>query len=284
MESWLPTPGGLEGAFRSFGELWGVRHGAIDTASLFFLGLIRWAAIVQFCPFLGGKLVPGPVKIGLAMVMAWFTTPWLSQQVDVPLGLSVMGWWLAAIHELWVGLLIGLGSSLVFFAANMGGQFLDNVRGTTMANILVPQLQIQTSLLGDFYFQLFVALYVLVGGHLWFLSAVVDSYRLFPPTGIFPDTVVVNEAFIKMTTGMFGIMIKTVAPAILVLIMLDVILGVANRMAPQMDVFFMGMALKPAVGLLVVALSLYGLLGIMPETWQGFHAWMNGWLQGAARH
>lgn len=283
MTPWLPEPSALEGAFRPFAELWGVRHGAMDAASLFFLGLIRWAAIVQFCPFLGGRLVPGPVKIGLSMVMAWFTTPWLSQQLAVPLDLTYLAWWLAAFHEIWVGLLIGLGSSLIFFAANMGGQFLDSVRGTTSANILVPQLQIQTSLLGDFYLQLFVVLYLLVGGHIWFLSAVIDSYRLFPPTGLFPQAAVVNDAFIKMTGAMFGIMIKTVAPALLVLILLDVVLGVANRMAPQMDVFFMGMALKPTVGLLIIALSIYALLEITPEFWRSFHEWMGGWLYGAAR-
>ncbi|MEW6363718.1 MAG: flagellar biosynthetic protein FliR [Acidobacteriota bacterium] len=281
MSSWLPDSGSLDGAFRTFAPLWGVRHGALDTAVLLFLALIRWTAIVQFCPFLGGKLVPGPVKMGLAMVMAWFTTPWLSHQLAVPLGLNAIGWWIAAFHEITIGLLIGFGSSLVFFAANMGGQFLDSVRGTTMANLLVPQLQIQTSLLGDFYFQLFVVLYVLVGGHLWFLSAVIDSYQLFPPIGLFPKTAVLNDAFIRMTGSMFGIMLKVVAPAILVLILADVILGVANRMAPQMDVFFMGMALKPIVGLLVVALSIYAMLQITPDLWRQFHVWMNEWLREA---
>lgn len=283
MDSFLPSPSALEAAFRPFGELWGVRHGAMDTASLFFLGLLRWVAIVQFSPFLGGRLVPAPVKLGLAMIMAWFTTPWLSQQLAVPLGLTGMRWWIAATHELYIGVLLGLASSLVFFAASMGGQFLDTVRGTTMANLLVPQLQIQTSLLGDFYLQLFVVLYLLVGGHIWFLSAVLDSYRLFPPTGLFPRPAIVNEAFVQMTAAMFGIMIKTVAPAILVLILADVVLGVANRMAPQMDVFFMGMALKPIVGLLIVALSIYGLLGITPGIWQHFHGWMNEWLKGAVQ-
>jgi len=277
----LPDPHSLQAAFRPFGDLWGVQHSAMDTATLFFLGLLRWGAIVQYCPFLGGRVVPGPVKIGLSMVFAWFTTPWLSQQLAVPLALTPIGWWVAAIHEIWVGLLIGFGSSLVFFAANMAGQFLDNARGTTQANILVPQMQIQTSLLGDFYFQLFIVLYLLTGAHRWFLSAVIDSYRLFPPTGLFPNVAVVSEAFIQMTVGMFGIMLKVVAPAILVLILADLVFGVANRMAPQLDVFFLSMALKPALGLFIVALSLYGMLEITPSIWRNFHQWLGMWLNGA---
>jgi len=274
----LPDASRLESAFASVRDEWGVRHGAMDTAALFFLILLRWAAITQLCPFLGGRLVPGPVKIGLAMLMAWFSTPWLSHQLPVPLNMGPLRWWFAAIHEIGLGLLIGFGSSLVFLAASMGGEFLDTARGTLTANILVPQLQIQTSLLGDLYFQLFIVLYLLGGGHIFFLSAVLDSFQLFPPTGAFPAAALVNVSFLKMAVTMFGIMVKVVAPAILVLVMVDVVLGVANRMAPQLDVFFIGLGLKPLVGLIVVILSLHALLGAAPEIFQAFHVWVLSWL------
>jgi flagellar biosynthetic protein FliR len=277
----VPEPGRLEGMFAPFRELWGVRHGAMDMAILFGLLLLRWVAIVQLCPFFGGRLVPAPVKIGLAMLMAWFSAPWLSQQSPVPLAMGPLRFSLAAVHELAIGLLIGFASSLVFLAATMGGEFLDSTRGTTAANILVPQLQIQTSLLGDFFFQLFVVLYLLWGGHRFFFSAVMDSYVLFPPTGGMPAAAIVHESFLRMAVMMFGIMIKVVAPAILVLLVVEVILGVANRMAPQLDVFFMGLATKPAIGLLVVALSLYGLLGAAPEIFRTFQDWMASWLAPA---
>jgi type III secretory pathway component EscT len=280
---WLPQPSQLERAFAPFADVWGVRHGGMDAATLFFLVLLRWVGIVQLCPFLGGRLVPGPVKMGLAMLMAWFSTPWLSHQLPVPLSMSAARFWTSMFHELAIGLLIGFGSSLVFLAAQMGGEFLDGARGTTSANMLVPQLQVQASLLGDFYFQLFIVLYVLAGGHRWFFQAALDSYRVFPPTGTMPGAEIVNESFIHMGVLIFGIMIKVVAPAILVIILVDVVLGVANRMAPQMDVFFLGLALKPALGLLIVAVSLYGLLGVTPDVFRSFHAWMGSWLNPPAR-
>jgi flagellar biosynthesis protein FliR len=275
----LPEPGRLEAAFASVREVWGVRHSAMDAGALFFLVLLRLVAIAQLCPFLGGRLVPGTVKMGFAMVLAWFVTPWLSEYYDVPLRMNASRFFLAGLHELAMGLLIGFGSSLVFFAASMGGEFLDTVRGTLTANLLVPQLQVQTTLLGDFYFQLFVVLYLLGGGHLFFLSAVMDSLQLFPPTGALPAAAAVNASFLQMTVGLFGIMVKVVAPAILVLLMVDVVLGVANRMAPQLDVFFVGLGLKPALGLLVVALSLHALLGAAPEVFREFQTWLASWLR-----
>ena len=275
----LPAPDQLEAFFAPLREPWGVRHGAMDAASLLLLALLRWVAIVQVSPFLGGRLVPGSVKIGLALVFAWFTVPSLSQQLPVPLAMGPLRFWLSALHEVAMGLLLGFGSSLVFFAAGMGGQFLDSARGTLTATVLVPQLQVQSSLLGDLYFQLFVVLYVLAGGHLFFLSAVVDSYRLFPPGGALPAAVLVHASFLKMALAMFVLMVKVVAPALVVLLLADIVLGVANRVASQMDVFFLGLALKPAVGLLVVALSFYALAGVSREAFVGFHAWLLSWLR-----
>lgn len=261
-------------------EGWGVRHGAADAAGLFSLLLLRWVAVVLLCPFLGGRLVPGPVKIGLAMVMAWFSAPWLSGQLPVPLGLRPLGWWTAALHELAIGLLIGLGSSLVFFAATMAGDFVDSARGALTANLLVPQLQVQASPLGDLYFQLFVVLYLLAGGHLFFLSAVLDSYRVFPPTGAMPGAALVHGSFLAMTATCLGVMLKVAAPAVVVLLFADVVLGLANRVAPQMEVFFLGLGLKPAAGILVVALSLYAVPGPTREAFAAFHAWLSSWLHG----
>src|SRR4030042_1924624 len=148
----LPAPDQLEVFFASLREPWGVRHGAMDAASLLLLALLRWVAIVQVSPFLGGRLVPGSVKIGLALVFAWFTVPSLSQVLPVPLAMGPLSFWLTALHEVAMGLLLGFGSSLVYFAAGMGGQFLDSARGTLTATVLVPQLQVQSSLLAGPYF------------------------------------------------------------------------------------------------------------------------------------
>jgi type III secretory pathway component EscT len=275
----LPAPDQLEAFFAPLREAWGVRHGAMDAATLLLLAVLRWVAIVQVCPFLGGRLVPGTVKIGLALVFGWFTVPALSRALPVPLAMSPLRFSLSALHEVAMGLLLGFGASLVFFAAGMGGQFLDSARGTLTATVLVPQLQVQTSPLGDLYLQLFVVLYLLGGGHLFFLSAVMDSYRLFPPGGAMPAAALLHASFLKLAVAMFVLMVKVVAPAVVVVLLADVVLGVANRVASQMDVFFLGLAVKPALGLLVAALSLYALAGLSREAFVGFHGWLSSWLQ-----
>jgi len=81
-----------------------------------------------------------------------------------------------------------------------------------------------------------------------------------------------------MTLAMFVLMVKVVAPALVVLLLADIVLGVANRVASQMDVFFLGLALKPAVGLLVVRSPSTPWPGL-PRGLRGLPRWLLSWLR-----
>ncbi|HVS01993.1 MAG TPA: type III secretion system export apparatus subunit SctT [Thermoanaerobaculia bacterium] len=275
----LAPAAGLLGAtvgelWRPFGDALGVRHDFDDALLLFTLGFARWAPVFGMTPFIGGRLVPNPIRVGLAVFMALWVLPWVSAQAPLPLGITSVGWWALLLKEVLIGFLLAFGAGLVFWAAEMGGRFIDNVRGTTTANLLIPQVSTQSSLLGDFYYQLFVVLYVLAGGHLWFLSAVFQSYEILPPTTAALALATAAESFIAATGGLFVVALKIMAPALVVLMLMDLMLGVANRMAPQLDVFFISLSLKSAVGSLVVALSLYYLLGMAPDFFRDQHRWL----------
>ncbi len=239
-----------------FGEL-GIRHDPVGALQLFLLGMARWAPVFALTPFLGGKLVPNPIKLALAVSTALWLLPGMSAVAPVPLRISEVTWWALLIKEVVIGFTLAFGASLVFWAAEMGGRFLDNVRGTTTANLLLPQVQVQSSLLGGFYFQLFVVLFLVSGGHLWFLGAVFDSYRVFPPLDFAWAAGPIGVGFAEGVGSLFSMMLRIIAPALVVIILLDLMLGVANRMAPQLDVFFISLSLKSTLAALMVGLSLY---------------------------
>lgn len=264
----------LDGFLAPFTAGLELRHSGLEALQLFALGFARWAPVFAFTPFLGGKLVPNPIRVGLALLFALVVLPWQSQLAPAPLALSTLVWWALLLRELLVGFIIAFAGSLVFWAADMAGQFLDNVRGTTTANLLVPQLQTQSSLLGSFYVQLFVVLYVAAGGHRLFLDAAFSTFELVPPTELGLSIVGTVDGMIFGTGRLFAIALQIVAPAVVVLMLLDVILGVANRMAPQLDVFFISLSLKASVGALVAGLALWSLTAYAPELFREQHQWL----------
>ena len=258
----------------------GVRHPPLDCLQLFTIGLARWVPIFALTPFLGGRLVPAPVKMALSVLLAAWVLPQLSSQAPVPLEMSTLAWWTMLLQEVFVGFVLATGAGLLFWTAEMGGKFLDNVRGTTTANLLIPQVSVQSSLLGDFYFQLFIVLYLFAGGHLWFLGAVFESYELYPPLIPGMNLEPVAQGFIVGTAHTLVLAVKLIAPALVVLMLMDVMLGVANRMAPQLDVFFISLSLKSSVGALIVALSIYFVFFQRGEWFADHHLWLESTVSG----
>jgi flagellar biosynthetic protein FliR len=269
----LPV-GGLQALVGPLFAALGVRHGAADGVQLLTLALARWLPLLALCPFLGGRLVPVPVRMGLGLLLALFVLPRLSTDAPLPLAYSSLVWWSLLLREAFLGILLGLASGLVFWAADIAGRFIDTARGTTTANALIPQMQVQTSLLGDFYFQLFLVIFLVAGGGRLFLATVFESYLVIPATTPGLALGDLAPSFIAATGRCFVIALKLMAPPLAVLIMLDLVLGVANRMAPQLDVFFLSMSLKSAVGALVAGLSLYYLLAIAPGIFRAEQRWI----------
>ena len=274
--------GTLDIFFRPLADALGLRHAAVDSALLLTLALARWLPVVAIAPFLGGRSVPAAIKMGLGLLLAVWMLPWLSSQAPVPLAMSSLAWWALLAREIVVGLILGLGAGLIFWAAEMGGLFIDSVRGGTISNVLIPQIQIQSSMLGNFYYQLYVVLFVLAGGHRWFLSAVFDSYTAVPPFVPGLSLAATARGFIDATGATFTIALKLIAPALVVVMLLDLVLGVANRMAPQLNVFFLGLPLKSMLAFLAIGLSLYYVLSVALADFGEHREWLRQTVDGLA--
>jgi len=269
----------LDALFQPIAHWLGLRHPPDESAQLFALALCRWLPVVAITPFLGGRTVPAPIKIGLSMLFAVWMLPWMSAHAPSPLAGSEFEWWAIYLREISVGVILGIAAGLLFWAAEMGGLFLDSVRGTTIANMFIPQTQLQSSILGGFYFQLFIVLYVVAGGHRLFLSAVIDSYTSIPP---FDNRLVLFDnatSFIERTSEAFVIAIKLIGPALVVVILLDLTLAVAARMAPQLNVFFLSLSLKSVLAALVVGLSLFYVLGMSEELFRDHQRFVQATIQ-----
>ena len=59
-----------------------------------------------------------------------------------------------------------------------------------------------------------------------------------------------------MTAAVFTIGLQLAAPALIALLLTDLFFGIINRVAPQVNVFFLSMPVKMLVGILVVLIAL----------------------------
>lgn len=246
---WL-AEGGLEGLVWTFGAI-GARVGAA----------------VWIAPFMGGRLVPAPVKAALTALLALLLVPHVAPTLG-PLT-AAPSWIRAAVlgKEALVGAALGFVVALAFWAAQSAGQLVDMVRGAGMSEAALPQSRSErTSPVGSLLFQLTVVLFFMVGGHHLFLTALAGSYDAVPVMYVPSASGLGGFALLccRLTADVILLALSLAAPVVAAVALADLILGLINRFTPQVNVFFLAMPAKALLGIGVLVLSVGLLLGALP--------------------
>ena len=225
---------------------------------LFILTLLRIGPIIGLAPFLGGKVTPVSTRIGFAVILAFVFLPMVITYAghEAVINLS----WkfsILAVKELFLGFVLGFLISIPFFIAQSSGILIDSMRGSSSMQAQDPMLQNQSSSIGNLFNYILIALFFQLDGPFLFFDAFLKSYELIPPDSF------INPKFFALQMPLWSVAttilnhilalaIQLAAPAIIAVLMTETFLGIANRLAPQVQISFLGMALKSFIGLLVL--------------------------------
>jgi flagellar biosynthetic protein FliR len=225
------------------------------------LSFARLVAFFSIIPFFGGAAVPARVKVATAMSLVVILYPSISASVpeNQALGFGALGFIALLIKEVLVGFTLGFIASLVFEAVQVAGRIVDFQRGSTMGELYAPQVQSRVSELGQFKLQLAIVLFIAVGAHRLFIKSLLESYEFIPALtfpNFTPGWSPAAELIVKMTAAVFTIGLQLAAPALIALLLTDLFFGIINRVAPQVNVFFLSMPVKMLVGIIVVLIAL----------------------------
>ncbi|HEV8052478.1 MAG TPA: flagellar biosynthetic protein FliR [Parachlamydiaceae bacterium] len=224
--------------------------------SLLFLFLARMLPIIALSPFFGARVLPHPVKMTLAISMFVIFLPQLLTVTTTQIGFSPYTV-LLLTKELFVGMLLGLVISMPFSIAQNVGIIIDHQRGGASLMVNDPTIQNQSSPLGTLFNMVLIFLFYMIDGPFIFLNAIITSYDMVPPDQfINPRFFEKTSTFWPVLLGLFNkamvLSMQLASPALLAILMTDVFLGVANRLAPQVQITFLGMPLKSLLALTVV--------------------------------
>ncbi len=222
----------------------------------------RILPVILLTPFLGGEAVPSEVKLGLGVMIGMVLYPAIiSVSANIPISpvllIALM------LKELFIGLSMAFVVNIVFEAANVGGSLIDTMSGITQAQLMVPQLQQNVSLFANLKIQLVTVIFVTLSGHHVVIGAfgeslemvALDQYPRFSH-GFWPFFELILRVFGDLTR----IALALASPVLLATFLTDLALGMINRVAPQVQVFFVAMQIKPAVTGIVMISALHLIL------------------------
>jgi len=227
--------------------------------SFLFLGLGRLLPIIALSPFLGARVLPHPVKMVFAFMLFVIFLPAMAKNLH---SIPMFTPWLILlmVKEVFIGFSIGLIISVPFIIVQNVGMLIDHQRGGASLLVNDPTIQNQSSPIGTLYNMILIVLFFAVDGPFYLFNAIIESYDIIPPDALFNAAFFAKDTpFWKIQIELFNkLMVITVqlgAPALIVILMTDMFLGIANRLAPQVQITFLGLPLKSLLALLVISLG-----------------------------
>lgn len=221
--------------------------------SLFFLTLARVLPIIALAPFFGSKNVPMAIRMmfGVSLVAIFLPQNLMLAKGELPFDMVFVGF---LIKEILIGVILGFLSSIPFYIAQMAGGLIDHQRGSAALQVTDPTTQSQTGPIGLLYNYVLIALFFSLNGPFLFLDGLATSYQLIPVDGVIsPLLFSLKTPFAKMIINLFStvmnLSIQLSAPALIGILLTDMFLGIANRLAPQVQIVFLGISLKSWVGI-----------------------------------
>ncbi|HEX8704835.1 MAG TPA: flagellar biosynthetic protein FliR [Myxococcaceae bacterium] len=231
---------------------------------IFTVGLLmcRVMPVLIFSPFLGGEVVPTEVKMGIGITLSIVMFPVVADRMGA-LPTTALPFIALLLKEIFIGVSLAFIVNLIFEAARVAGTLTDTMAGSNNAQLYVPQIGQQVSLFSSLKVQLAVVLFLTLDGHHIVIEALADSLVAIPLDG-FPRFSQGAWPFFDLTIRVFAdllaISLALAAPTMLATFLTDLALGAINRVAPQIQVFFISMAIKPLVSVLIASLALYLLM------------------------
>ncbi|PVX30296.1 flagellar biosynthetic protein FliR [Sphingomonas pokkalii] len=213
----------------------------------FFIVFARVGAVLMLLPVFGEDAIPGRIRLFIAFAMsaAMYGLIGAPARTAVEAGAILPA---VLVTELITGLAMGMIVKILFFAISMAGSLMSMQIGLSAAVMFDPAQSSQAPILSKLVG--LVAALACMGmqvHHLW-LGAIVHSYQSFPIGGM-PPMHDFAELAIQAISRSMTLGISLAAPFLVYGIIFNVALGLAARVAPAIQVFFISQPLNLLLGL-----------------------------------
>lgn len=250
-----------------------------DLLAVWLWPFLRISALVAVAPVFGNQSIPMRVRLGIAWVLTLVIAPTLPQS-EVP-GLFVESWFLIALQQIGIGIVLGFALRLAFAALEVGGEVIAHLMGLGFASLVDPQNGLNVPVLSRFYVLLATQVFLGLNGHLALIEVLADSFTVLSigvegigRTGLW--TLVGDAGWILAAAVVIAL------PAAAALITVNLAFGVMTRAAPQLNIFAVGFPVTLIFGFFVLLLTLPGMLSHVEELFDQAFAFAQSVINGGA--
>ena len=227
----------------------------------FLLILVRVSCFVYVAPFFSMKNTPANVRVAISFFTSLLLYQALTPAEAVTYS-SLAGYTVIVLKEALVGLLIGLAANICTSIVNFAGSIADMETGLSMVTLMDPTSRESTSITGALYQYVLMLMMIATGMYRYLFGALADTFILIPVNGAVLRADSLVDSMLEFLSDYVIIGFRIVLPIFCSMLLLNAVLGVLAKVAPQMNMFAVGIQLKVLVGLSVLFLTAGMLPGI----------------------
>lgn len=218
----------------------------------FLFATIRCGAWMAIAPPFQG-FVPARVRAGLSFGLGLALAPRLAQEATLPVG-DTMALVTGAFYQAAIGLALGLLVYIIFQALAAAGGMIDAFGALTSAMLFDPLSKTTTGPMSRMYQMLGILTLFAINGHLLLLAGLFRSFDAAPIDGLRIDRL--GVLLTKDVLQFLLAALQIAAPVLAALFIAEVLLGLATRAAPKLNIMIVGFGVKSLVLMMVTGLAL----------------------------
>ncbi len=213
----------------------------------------RVMGLFTAAPILSMRAIPRRVRMGLGLLIVVAAQPTLPEMpvvaLNSPEALMVLA------QQVLIGLTMGFAARVVFAAIEFAGEIVGLQMGLNFASFFDPMSGGQSTAVSRFYGTCAMWLFVVMNGHLLLTAAVVNSFDTFPVSA---QPLAFLSVIQPQVWGaeIFKIGLWVSLPVVAMLSLVNLVMGLISRVAPQMNIFSIGFPVTLGVGLTGLWLTL----------------------------
>ncbi len=221
---------------------------------VFALVASRLGGLLLFQPVLGSMAIPTHLRVLLVLGLAALLTPLVSLPAAAPA--TPLGIVFAMGSEVLLGALIGMLTLACFVGLQMGALLIAQETGLAFGQIVDPNSEDEETIIGVFYVQVAIVVYLIIGGHRALVTACLDTFDTIPLLGGTGAAPWGSELLCKALTLGGHVALRVAVPTMLALFLANLALGFVSRTMPQLNVLAVGFSIKALVAFVLMAVSL----------------------------
>ena len=225
----------------------------VENLEFFLAVAMRIAGFVFLAPFFSNSSMPQRAKLLLSFSVAlicYFVIPQEPLQYH-----GVIGYAGIIIAEAIAGMILGLFANFAVQILSFAGQVADMEIGFSMVTQFDPTNNMQVTVTSNILTYAVMLTMVATNMHLYIIRAVVDSFLLIP-VGNVKFSPFFYQGFLKFMLDYMILAFRIILPVFAALLVVNTILAVLAKAAPQLNMFVIGYQLKIFVGLAVLTVMM----------------------------